>query len=309
MMRAVFMGTPEFALPSLEAVAERCELVAVVAQPDRPQGRGQRLAPPPTARWARERGVELLQPEKIRSPELASRLRAIAPEIVLVVAYGKILPPELLEIAPRGYLNVHASILPKYRGPAPIQWAIARGERETGVTLMRIGEGLDDGPMLLQRRCEISDDDTGGSLTERLARMGGEILREGLPLLERGELEPVPQDPALATLAPKLRREDALLDWRLPAQLLRDRVRAFQPWPSAIARLPGGGGLKISASSVEAGDGAPGELLDDAAGGGLVVATGRGARRLIEVQPEGGRRMRAESFLAGHPLPAGTRLP
>ncbi|MHB1844333.1 MAG: methionyl-tRNA formyltransferase [Deltaproteobacteria bacterium] len=307
-MRAVFMGTPEFAVPSLEATAERCDLAAVVAQPDRPQGRGQRLAPPPTARWARERGVPLLQPDKIRTPSFLSLLQALAPEIIIVVAYGRILPGDVLLVPRRGCVNVHASLLPKYRGAAPIQWAIAGGERETGVTLMQMGEGLDDGPVLARRSCEIREDETGEALSARLAVLGAELLRESLPLLEREELSAVPQEGALATLAPKLRREDAIVDWRRPAKELHDRARAFQPWPGALVSLPEGGALKIVSTAAEERSGQPGEVLV-AGAAGLVVAAAHGALRLIEVQPEGRRRMRAEEFLSGHPLLVGTRLP
>jgi methionyl-tRNA formyltransferase len=306
-MRAVFMGTPEFALPSLAATDELCDLVAVVAQPDRKQGRGQRSAPPPTASWAVEHGVKLLQPEKIRGPEFQEALAALAPEIIVVAAYGKILPRALLELPRLGCVNVHASLLPRYRGAAPIQWAIARGERETGITLMQMEEGLDSGPILLQRACPILSSDTGESLAKRLSLLGGELLAEGLPKLERGELRAVPQEASQATLAPMLKREDARLDWRLPAQELHDRIRAFQPWPGASCTLPDGTGLKISASAVAEGAGPPGTILV-ADRSGLTVASGAGALRLTEVQPEGRRRMPAADFLAGHPLLVGSKL-
>ncbi|MHB8416947.1 MAG: methionyl-tRNA formyltransferase [Myxococcales bacterium] len=306
-MRAIFMGTPEFAVPSAAAVAATCDLVAVVAQPDRPQGRGQHLAKPPVARWAMEHGIRLLQPEKIRPPEAQAALAALAPELIVVAAYGKILPRSLLELPRLGCVNVHASLLPRYRGAAPIQWAIARGERETGVTLMQMEEGLDSGPLLAQRRCAILPEDTGESLSARLALLGRQLLQEELPRLERGESRAVRQDDSQATLAPRLTREDARLDWRLPARELHDRVRAFQPWPGASCTLPGGLQLKISATSPGDGSGTPGTLL--AAGpAGLEVATGAGSLWLREVQPEGRRRMRAAEFLAGHPLAPGAVL-
>lgn len=301
------MGTPEFAIPALAAVRECCELVAVVAQPDRPQGRGQRSARPPTARWAEERGLAILQPEKVRTPEFLSALSALAPEIVIVVAYGRILPRAVLDLPARGCLNVHASLLPRYRGAAPIQWAIARGESETGVTLMQMEEGLDSGPVLLQRSCPIDPDETGEALATRLSILGADLLREGLPLLVRGALVPAPQDTAQVTLAPPLTREDAWLDFTRPARELHDRVRAFQPWPAARCALPGGATIKILRTAVAEGNGPPGQLL--AAGrDGLLVGTGLGALRLLELQPEGRRRMQAGEFLAGHPIAAGSRL-
>ncbi len=309
-MRAIFMGTPEFALHSLAATDDLCDLLAVVAQPDRKQGRGQRSAPPPTARWAVEHAIELLQPEKIRPPEVLDALAALEPEVIVVAAYGKILPRAILELPRLGCVNVHASLLPRYRGAAPIQWAIARGERETGLTLMQMEEGLDSGPILLQRSCPILPEDTGESLGKRLSLLGGELLREGLPKLERGELRAVRQDDSAATLAPMLKREDARLDWRLPAQQLHDRIRAFQPWPGASCKLPDGAELKILASAaVEATPGAaePGTILA-ADRGALTIAAGVGALRLLELQPEGRRRMRAADFLAGHPLATGEKL-
>jgi methionyl-tRNA formyltransferase len=306
-MRAIFMGTPEFALPSLAATHAVCELIAVVAQPDRKQGRGQRSAPPPTASWAAAHGVKLLQPEKIRPPEVLAALTALEPEIIVVVAYGKILPRSILDLPRLGCVNVHASLLPSYRGAAPIQWAVARGESETGITLMQMEEGLDSGPILLQRSCGILPEDTGESLSARLALLGAELLAEGLPRLERGELQPIRQDDAKATLAPMLKREDARIDWRLPAKELHDRVRAFQPWPGASCTLPDGAGLKISATALAEGAAPPGTILK-ADREGLTIAAGVGALRLLAVQPEGRRHMPAADFLAGHPLPVGTVL-
>jgi methionyl-tRNA formyltransferase len=306
-IRAIFMGTPEVALPSLAATDELCELVAVVAQPDRKQGRGHRSAPPPTAVWAAAHGVKLLQPEKIKTTEFAEALAALEPEIVVVMAYGRILPRALLELPRLGCVNVHASLLPRYRGAAPIQWAIARGERETGVTLMEMEEGLDQGPILLQRACPILPEDTGESLGRRLALLGGELLREGLPKLERGERQAVRQDDAQATFAPMLKREDARLDWTLPAQTLHDRVRAFQPWPGATCTLPDGTILKVLATALAEGSGPPGAILR-VERGGLAVAAGVGALLLLEVQLPGGRRMDIADFLLGHLLAATERL-
>jgi len=309
MQRAIFMGTPEFAVPSLQALHELTEIVAVVAQPDRPVGRGQKTAAPPAARWAHAHGVRLLQPPKLREPTVLEALAELAPAIIVVAAYGKILPRVLLDLPARGCVNVHASLLPRYRGAAPVQWAIARGESVTGVTLMQMEEGLDSGPLFVQERVPIEPDDTGGSLTVKLSQVGGALLTRSLPALLDGTLRAVPQDEALATLAPKLTREDAALDFRQPAVELAARVRAFQPWPGALATLPGGGSLKVLKAGVVEGPhtGAPGELLAGAPAS-LLVACGEGALALQVVQPEGRRAMTAAEFLSGHPLSPGVVL-
>lgn len=306
MSRTAFMGTPAFALPSLEALAAGSELVAVIAQPDRPRGRGQGVEAPPTADWALARGVRLLQPPRARAPDFLAEIAALKLDLIVVAAYGKILSAELLGLPRLGCVNVHASLLPKYRGAAPIQWAIARGEHETGVTLMQLDEGLDTGPMLAAARLPILPGDTGGSLTERVAALGGELLTLQLPALLAGALAPHPQDPVLATLAPKLTREDALLDFTRPALDLHDRVRAFQPWPGAVLSL-GDGVLKILRTEVTSHSGPAGTLVE-ADKAGLVVATGAGGLRILELQPEGKRRMAAGDFLAGHRLQIGSRV-
>jgi methionyl-tRNA formyltransferase len=310
MQRAIFMGTPEFAVPSVQALHELTELVAIVAQPDRPVGRGQKSAVPPVARWAHAHGVKLLQPPKLREPAVLESLAELAPAIIVVAAYGKILPRSLLDLPVRGCVNVHASLLPKYRGAAPVQWAIARGEAITGVTLMQMEEGLDSGPLYVQEGVPIGPDDTGGSLTTKLAHVGGELLTRSLPALLDGTLRAVPQDEALATLAPKLTRGDAALDFSRPAVELAARVRAFQPWPGAVATLPGGGILKVLKAGVLDGPhpGAPGELLAGTAGMALLVACGEGVLALQVVQPEGRRAMTAAEFLSGHPFSPGVVL-
>jgi methionyl-tRNA formyltransferase len=301
------MGTPAFAVPTLDALARGSELCAVVAQPDRPSGRGQAIHSPPTADWARAHGVEVLQPQRARDEAFIARLRELAPDLIVVAAYGKILPKALLELPRLGCVNVHASLLPRYRGAAPIQWAIARGETETGVTLMQMEEGLDTGPMLAQARAPIAPDDTGGSLTMKLAELGGELLAQNLPALLELTLVAVPQNDALATLAPKLVREDAVLDLTRPARELHNHVRAFQPWPGAHLPMPSGSPLKVLRTERVDGDGVPGTVLA-ATREGITVATGAGALRLLEVQPEGKRPMRAADFLLGHPLLPGTVL-
>jgi methionyl-tRNA formyltransferase len=239
-MRVVFMGTPGFAVPSLDALARAGhELLAVVAQPDRPAGRGQALREPATKAWARARGVPVLQPEKVRDGRLAAELSALGPDVVCVAAYGRILGKDLLGLAPHGAINVHGSLLPRHRGAAPIQWAIANGDPETGVTIMQMDEGLDTGDMLLQRALPIGPEDTAETLAPRLAALGGDALCEALRLAEAGELVPVRQDPSLATLAPILTKDDGRVDWTAPAATIAARLRGFQPWPGAWTRLDG----------------------------------------------------------------------
>jgi methionyl-tRNA formyltransferase len=239
-MRVVFLGTPAFAVPSLDALSRAGhELAALVAQPDRPAGRGHALREPATKTWARERGIPVLQPEKVRDGRLAAELGALRPDVLCVAAYGRILGKDLLELAPHGALNVHGSLLPKYRGAAPIQWAIARGETETGVSIMQMDEGLDTGDVLLQRVLPIAPGDTAESLAPRLAALGGEALAEALDGLQGGTNLPVRQDPSHATLAPILEREHGRLDWTRPAKELHDRLRGFLPWPGAWTTLEG----------------------------------------------------------------------
>jgi methionyl-tRNA formyltransferase len=271
-MRVVFMGTPAFAVPSLEALARvGHELAAVVAQPDRPAGRGQALKEPATKSWAKAHGVPVLQPEKVRDGRLAAELAALRPDVLCVAAYGRILGKDLLELAPHGALNVHGSILPRYRGAAPIQWAIANGEAETGVSIMQMDEGLDTGDVLLQRVLPIGPADTAETLAPRLAALGGDALAEALAGLAAGTLVPVPQDAARHTLAPILSREDGKIDWSRPANVIHDRLRGFSPWPGAWTTLDGKT-LKVLEASPE-------ETRADAASwvpGTASVVTGRG---------------------------------
>jgi methionyl-tRNA formyltransferase len=289
-MRIVFLGTPAFAVPSLDALAAAGHrIVAVVAQPDRPAGRGQALREPATKGWATARGIPVLQPEKVRDGKLAADLRELAPDLLVVTAYGRILGTDLLTLAPHGAVNVHGSLLPRYRGAAPIQWAIAEGERETGVTIMQMDEGLDTGDMLLQRVLPIGADDTAESLAPRLAALGGDALVEALALLGRGALVPVRQDPARATLARILEKEDGRIDWSRPAAGIRDRLRGFTPWPGAFTTLDGKT-VKILDAAVDgapAPGAAPGSAVR-APGAGLRVACGGGSALLVRrLQPEG----------------------
>jgi methionyl-tRNA formyltransferase len=301
-MRVVFMGTPAFAVPSLEALARAGhELAAVVAQPDRPAGRGQALKEPATKVWAKARGVPVLQPEKVRDGRLAAELSALRPDVLCVAAYGRILGKDLLTLAPHGAINVHGSILPRYRGAAPIQWAIARGETETGVSIMQMDEGLDTGDVLLQRVLPIGPEDTADGLAPRLAALGGEALCEALAGLAAGTLVPVPQDHALHTLAPILSREDGKLDWSRPAKELHDRLRGFSPWPGAWTTLDGKT-LKIleatPAAAAGPADDPPGTARVD--GRSLSVACGaRTALVVVRLQLEGKAAQAAGDFTNG----------
>ncbi|HEY0839154.1 MAG TPA: methionyl-tRNA formyltransferase [Vulgatibacter sp.] len=311
--RSVFFGTPDFAVPIVEATAEVSDLVAVVTQPDRAKGRGQALAEPPVKTWAKERGIPVFQPEKLRDGVLAANLRELAPDVAVVAAYGRILPKDLLDLPRLGCVNVHGSILPKYRGAAPIQWAVANDEAETGVTLMRMDEGLDTGDMLALRTIPIGPADTGGSMHDALAKLGGELIREELPRYLDGKLQAVPQDHDAATLAPILSKDQGRLDFSQPARLLAARVRGFHPWPGTFTYLEPGerGLLKVLAAapaSLPAGQEnvPPGVVISLQP---LLVATGDGrALELCEVQPEGKRRMPADAFVAGRRVQVGQRL-
>jgi len=298
-VRVVFFGTPEFAVPSLEAVARAHDVALVVAQPDKPAGRGMKLQAPAVAVKARELGLPLAQPAKIRNEEFLSQIRGVAPDVGIVVAYGKILPGALLEIPGRGFLNVHASILPYYRGAAPIQRAIERGERETGVTIMRVDEELDHGPMLAIERTPIDPDEHTPQLAERLARIGAEALALVLGAFP----DETPQDHALATLAPKIEKSEGQVDWSQPARIIYDRFRAFDPWPGLTA-----GELKLLDLRPADGHGAPGTILG-IDGGGVVVATGDGALRLVTVQRAGKPRVAAADLARGSGWKSGSVLP
>ncbi len=308
-MRLIFMGSGRFAVPSFQALLESSHQIdALITQPDKPAGRGHNLRMPPTKPAALEHSVPVHQPFKVRAPESADLIRSIAPECIVVVAYGQIIPKSILEIPPRGIINVHGSLLPAYRGAAPIQWSIARGESETGVTTMLMDEGLDTGPMLLKRKITIGPDDTGGSLEEKLAPIGADLLLETLAALERNELAPEPQDDSLATLAPRIKKESARIDWNLKATEIACGIRAFIPWPVAFSEM-GGRTLKIFESVVETpGKSEPGEILSIEPDG-IVVGCGSGTRlRILELQAEGKKRMAAADFARGQRLAPGTKL-
>ncbi|HLI86423.1 MAG TPA: methionyl-tRNA formyltransferase [Bryobacteraceae bacterium] len=304
-MRLIFLGTPDFAVPTLERIVARGhEVLAVVTQPDRPKGRGRQTSAPPVKAAALRLGLPVCQPERVRRPEAVAHLRALAPEAMIVVGYGQIIPQSVIDIAPRGILNVHASLLPKYRGAAPIQWAIVNGETATGVTTMQIDAGLDTGDMLLKAETEIGPEENAMELGERLARMGADLLIETLDRLAAGAITSVKQDSSLATYAPILKKEDGRIDWTEPAQTIHNRVRGLQPWPGAYTRFRGQT-LHIWKSRVW------GQGLDRASGlppGAIAsvkppgIICGTGALELVEVQLEGRKRISATDFANGQRL-------
>ena len=313
-MKLVFMGTPASAVPTLaRCVEEGHEVVAVWTRPDRPAGRGKHLKAPPVKEYALAQGLKVYQPAKIKTDEALELFRSHGAEAAVVVAYGRILPAAFLCAPRRGCLNVHFSLLPKYRGAAPVNWAVVRGERETGVTTMLIDEGLDTGPVLLQRATPVGDEETAPQLLERLSVTGAELLVETLARLD--ELEPRPQDDAAATHAPLLKREDGLLDWSLDAHDIARRVRGFQPWPNAYTFYKGrrlvlwrAVPLDSDAGGVTPADAEAGEIVS-AGGDELVVACGgQTTLRLAEVQFEGKQRMAARDFINGLHVEAGARL-
>jgi methionyl-tRNA formyltransferase len=301
-MRIVFIGTGEIGVPTLKALLNsEHEVVGVVTQPDKPVGREQRIEPSPIKTTliggTRPPGAPIFQPPKIRDQRNIEDIRALKPDVIVVMAYGQILPADLLEVPALACLNLHASLLPRWRGAAPIQAAIAAGDRKTGVTVMYMDEGLDTGDILLQRKTDILPSDTGESLHERLADVAPEALLESLRLLAAGNAPRVRQDNADATYAPKLKREHGQIDWSESAGAIERKIRAFNPWPGAFTKF-GGLNLKIFSASVVDLGGKPGEILRSE--NELIIAAGKGALSLGEVQLEGKRRMNAAEFLRGH---------
>jgi methionyl-tRNA formyltransferase len=309
-MKLVFCGTPQFAVPSLERLATAgFDLQLVVTQPDRPQGRGMELTAPPVKQSALKLGLPVVQPEKIKkNEEFQAQLTELQPDAIIVVGYGRIIPPWMLELPRYGNINVHASLLPKYRGAAPIQWAIANGEKITGVTTMLLNEGLDTGDILLQRELEIEEEDTSVTLAPRLAALGADLLVETLHGLEQKKITPVPQDHSQATIAPILKKEDGLVNFHRPAEDISNRLRGFQPWPGAYAQFRGKN-LKLAAVSAVTplSDLPPAELY--AEGERLLVNCGSGtALELLRLQPEGKKTMTARQFISGYRPAKGERL-
>jgi len=302
-MNLVFLGTPSFAVPTLERiVSDRHRVLGVFTQPDRPKGRGGQLAASAVKETALRLRLPVFQPERVRRPEAVEQLRAMHPDAMVVVGYGQIIPQSIIDIPRLGIINVHASLLPRYRGAAPIQWAIANGETRTGGTTMRIDAGLDTGDMLLKWKTAIGPEEKALELSERLARAGANLLAETLARLEAGDIQPEPQDNSQATLAPILKKEDGVIDWNWPASKIVNRARGFLPWPGAYSYFRGQVFHLWKARAAEqSADGKPGRLLPDHKR--LLVHCGnRTMLELLEVQLEGRKRMPAEAFLNGQHL-------
>ncbi|MDO5141985.1 MAG: methionyl-tRNA formyltransferase [Eubacteriales bacterium] len=305
-MKIVFMGTPDFAVPSLQALLDAGhEVCAVYTQPDKPQGRKQVLTAPPVKALAVAHGIPVYQPRTLKDEAVQQQLRALAPTVIVVAAYGKLLPKAVLDIPPRGCINVHGSLLPRWRGAAPIQWSIIAGDATTGVTTMRMAEGLDTGDMLLTYETPIAPRETAGALFDRLAQAGAALLVETLDRLD--EITPIPQDDSKSCYAHMLDKTMAVIDWTQPAAAIDCLIRGLDPWPVALTTLDGKR-LKIYAAAPVDGHGAPGEVLESAPKKGLIVACGDGALRLDEVQLVGGKRMQSADLLRGHAIAKGTVL-
>jgi methionyl-tRNA formyltransferase len=308
-MRVLFLGTPEFAVPTLDALASAShQILAVYTQPDRPKGRGGQLAASPVKNAAIRLRLPIFQPERIRRPENVATLNALEPDVIVVVGYGQIIPQSIIDIPPHGILNVHASLLPKYRGAAPIQWAIANGEPETGITIMRIDAGLDTGDMLLKWSTPILADETAPELGARLAPQGALLLIEGLKRIEAGTAEYTPQNDAEASLAPILKKEDGRVQWSRDARAIYNRLRGFTPWPGAYSTFRSRTLQIVHAAVDEAGGhAAPGTLRPEKRR--LFVACGESTSlELLEVQLEGKKRMSAADFLNGYSVKSGEIL-
>lgn len=313
-MRIVFMGSSEFAVPSLKALSAKHRIVGVVTQPDRPRGRGREYAATPVKQLAKELNLPLHQPERIKDPTAVSWLKELSPEVIVVVAYGQILPAEVLSLPPMGCINLHGSLLPRYRGAAPIQWSIIRGEKETGISTMFMDEGLDTGDVLLQRRVPLPEDITGGEVYTWLSQEGARLLVETINRLEAGDLSRTPQDSSLATYAPPLRREDERIRWELTAREIHNLVRGLNPQPGAYTTI-GGKPLKIWRTSLSYQEGADvsaihrhGEIVKVIKGEGLLVQTGKGRLLVTEVQPVGKKRMSADAFARGYRVGPGVLM-
>ena len=305
-MRIVFMGTPDFAVPSLQALIDAGhDVCAVYTQPDKPQGRKQILTAPPVKTLALEHDIPVFQPNTLKNEDEQARLRELAPEVIIVVAYGKLLPKAVLDIPPHGCINVHGSLLPRWRGAAPIQWAVISGDEMAGVTTMQMAEGLDTGDMLLTYETKVGEKETAGELFDRLAQSGAELLTQTLVKLD--EITPRPQDDAQSCYAHMLDKQMAVIDWSKSAHEIDCLIRGLNPWPIALTTLSGER-LKVFAAEKANGNGEPGTVLEANPKKGLTVACGEGALKLIEIQLVGGKRMKATDFLRGHAIEVGTKL-
>jgi methionyl-tRNA formyltransferase len=298
-MRIVYMGTPHFAVAPLHALAAAGhELAGVVTRTDKPAGRGRTLVAPPVKLAAQELGLAVSQPERLKDPDFINLLRDIRPEAIIVAAYGQLVPKEILTLPMFGCINIHASLLPAYRGAAPINWAIIRGEQVTGNTIMLMDEGMDTGAILMQESIPIGPEDTADVLGEKLSVLGATLITSALPLLASGKLAPIAQDGTKATRAPLLKKGDGLIDWKLPAREIHDRVRGLSPWPGAYCYLDGQS-VKIIKTFVLDGAGEPGLLYENGKNT-LEAGTGSGRLRILSVQPEGKNPMKASDFMRGH---------
>ena len=308
-LRIIFMGTPEFAVPSLSALLETGKnVVAVVSQPDRPKGRGRKLAPTPVKVLAEKHGIPVLQPTKIRTEEFHRTIAAYKPDLITVTAYGRILPGSLLDLPPLGTINVHGSLLPKYRGAAPVQWAVLNGEKEAGVTIMQMDEGMDTGDILLPAAIPIEPEDTSGTLAAKLAALGGQKLVEAIDLLAEGKLSPQKQNDSRATTAPLLTKEMGHIDWTKSAEEISNLIRGLDPWPMAYT-IHEGSWLRLFKPAVIVGhaEEEPGTLRR-ADADGLLITTDENYLLVREIQRQGGKRMSVEDFLRGRPLAKGIRF-
>ena len=305
------MGTPDFSVPALQALIDgQDQVVAVITQPDRPKGRSKKLIPPPVKVLAESAGIPVLQPTKIKTSEFADELHSYKPDLIIVAAYGRILPPSILDLPPLGCINIHGSLLPRHRGAAPIQWAVISGDKEAGVTIMQMDVGMDTGAMLLPAAIPIQDDDTAGSLFTKLSDLGGTALMEALELLRQDKLPPMEQDHSLATDAPPLKKEDGAIDWTLSARKIHCLIRGMDPWPTAYSFL-NGKRFRFFAPELtddeKSADQEAGSIIR-ADRNGLLLATGAGTLLIREIQPEGKKRMTVEAYLCGQPLGSGQKF-
>ncbi|MBU4366979.1 MAG: methionyl-tRNA formyltransferase [Verrucomicrobia bacterium] len=308
-MRIIFMGSAELACPCLDRLLANPsdQVVGVVTQPDRPKGRSLQVAPCAVRAHVVERGIPMFTPANVNAPDSVAALRALAPDLIIVVAYGQFLKADILNLAPYEPINVHASLLPKYRGAAPIQWAVANGETETGVTTMFVNARMDAGDIIDQLLEPIRPEDTAGSLHDRLAQCGADLLARTIEALRQGSIRRQPQNEAKATFAPRIKKADGRMDWRLPAILIHNRVRGFNPWPGCFCELSPVGVVRVLKARVEPGRGEPAGAVLEATGEGPLIQTGQDALRLRELQSEGRKVMSGADFLRGHPLKTAIR--
>ncbi len=298
--RVIFMGTPDFAVPCLARLVEISDVVAVVTQPDRPKGRGQKLLPPPVKVFAQEHGIAVYQPVRVKAPDFVDILRGLAPDLIVVVAFGQILSKAILSLPPLGCINVHASLLPRYRGAAPMQWAIVRGEKETGVTTMFMDEGLDTGDMLMRETLPITQAMTAAELHDAMMKLGADVLERTIFSLSEGTLKRTPQDDALSTYAPLLDKEVGRIDWKKSAQEIHDLVRGLNSWPGAYTMLEGQK-FKIWRTRLAEGTAEPGEIVS-VTKQGLLVGTGEEMLEILELQAPSKKKMAAGDYVRGHGL-------